>query len=219
MTVTTRAFPMAFAMVTAAAISACGGNPQTAAPPPAPAAGAPAAPDTATQRRAREQEAERESQRVAADAAVARQRAIDDSVAAVRAAEEAMRRDSDMLRATVATVINFEFNKSDLRDDAKAALDAKIPILLANMEVTVRIAGHADERGSTEYNLALGRQRAAAAKRYLVERGVADSRVETTSFGEERPVCTEANETCWAQNRRDEFEVTAGGPMLTRPRS
>ncbi len=171
------------------------------------------------QRRAREDEAQRESQRRATEAAAARQRAVDDSVAAARAAEEAIRRDSDMLRATIAGAINFEFNKSDLRDDAKAALDAKIPILLANTGVTVRIAGHADERGSTEYNLALGTQRAAAAKRYLVERGVAESRIETTSFGEERPSCTENSEACWAQNRRDEFEITAGGPMLSRPRS
>ena len=83
----------------------------------------------------------------------------------------------------------------------------------------MRIAGHADERGSTEYNLALGTQRAAQAKRYLVERGVAAARIETTSFGEERPVCTENTEACWAQNRRDEFEITAGGPMFTKPRS
>jgi peptidoglycan-associated lipoprotein len=114
-------------------------------------------------------------------------------------------------------VITFDFNKADLRPDARAALDAKIPILLANSNVTIRIAGHADERGSSEYNLALGQRRAAMAKRYLVERGVAEGRIETTSFGEERPICTESNETCWSQNRRDEFEITAGGPMLRRP--
>jgi len=83
--------------------------------------------------------------------------------------------------------------------------------------VAIRISGHADERGSSEYNLALGQRRAAAAKRYLVERGVAESRVETTSFGEERPACTSADESCYAQNRRDEFEITAGGPNLVRP--
>ena len=115
--------------------------------------------------------------------------------------------------------INVEFNKSDLRDDAKAALDAKIPILVANSGVTIRISGHADERGSTEYNLALGTRRAATAKRYLVERGVADARIETTSFGEERPVCTENAEPCWGRNRRDEFEITMGGPTLSKPKS
>lgn len=210
MTVTTRAIPMVLALAAVAVIGACGG--QQAAPPPTPATTT----DTAAERRARE---EMESARLAAEAAAARQRAIDDSLAAARAAEEAMRRDSDMLRATVTTVINFEFNKADLRDDAKAALDAKIPILLANANVTIRISGHADERGSTEYNLALGTRRAAAAKRYLVERGVADARIETTSFGEERPVCTTSDEACWGQNRRDEFEITMGGPMFTRPSS
>lgn len=218
MTLTTRAVPVAVVLVAAAVIGACGGQSQ-AAPPPTPAAGAPGAAPARDTARERQEAEQRESARRTAEAAAARQRAIDDSIAAARAAEEAMRRDSDMLRATVATVITFEFNKADLRDDAKAALDAKIPILLANTSVTIRIAGHADERGSTEYNLALGTQRAAAAKRYLVERGVAEGRIETTSFGEERPMCTESTEPCWAQNRRDEFEITAGGPMLTRPRS
>ena len=170
-------------------------------------------------RRAREDAIRMENQRRAAAADEARRRAAQDSIDRANAAAEASRRDSEMLRSTVAAVINFDFDKSDLRDDAKANLDAKIPILLANSNVTIRVSGHADERGSSEYNLALGQRRAAAAKRYLVERGVAESRVETTSFGEERPVCTTSDESCWAQNRRDEFEITAGGPMLTRPRS
>jgi len=216
MTVMTRGYTLLLALASTAAIAACGGGAQA----PAAAAPAPAAADTAAERRMREEAAERERTRAAAEAAAARQRAIDDSVAnAARMAEEAARRDSDMLRATLTATITFEFNKSDLRDDAKASLDAKIPILLANEAVMVRISGHADERGSTEYNLALGTQRAATAKRYLVERGVAANRIETTSFGEERPVCTEATDACWGQNRRDEFELTAGGPMLMRPRS
>lgn len=184
------------------------------APPPEPAQ---PAVDTAAERRAREDQLERQRQADAAAAEAARQRAIADSVARVRAAEDAARRESDMLRSTIGNVITFDFNKADLRDDAKAMLDTKIPILLANSNVTLRIAGHADERGSSEYNLALGQRRAAMAKRYLVERGVAEGRIETTSFGEERPICTESTESCWAQNRRDEFEITAGGPMLRRP--
>jgi peptidoglycan-associated lipoprotein len=209
---------MVLALASVAVFGACGGK-KAAGTAPAPANAATAARDTAAERKARDEAAQRESARVTADAAAARQRMIDDSIAGARAAEEAMRRDSDMLRATVTATIGFEFNKADLRDDAKAALDAKIPILLANTGVAVRIAGHADERGSTEYNLALGTQRAATAKRYLVERGVAEGRIETTSFGEERPVCTENNEECWTRNRRDEFEITVGGPMLTKPRS
>ena len=210
MTVTTRALPLVHALFSVAVIDACKKAPP---PPPAPME------DTAAARRAREDSIAMERQRADAAAAETRRRAAQDSIDRVRAAEEAARRDSEMLRSTVTAVINFDFDKSDLRDDAKANLDAKVPVLLANSNVTIRISGHADERGSSEYNLALGQRRAAAAKRYLVERGVAESRVETTSFGEERPVCTESNEACWAQNRRDEFEMTAGGPTLTRPRS
>ena len=210
MTVTTRALPLVLALLSVAVIDACKKAPP---PPPAPME------DTAAARRAREDSIRMERQRADAAAAEARRRAAQDSIDRVRAAEEAARRDAEMLRSAVTAVINFDFDKSDLRDDAKANLDAKVPILLANSNVTIRISGHADERGSSEYNLALGQRRAAAAKRYLVERGVAESRVETTSFGEERPVCTESNEACWAQNRRDEFEMTAGGPTLTRPRS
>jgi peptidoglycan-associated lipoprotein len=208
MTVTTRVFPVVLALFSLGAMEACKAK---AAPVPVE--------DTAAARRAREDSIAAENARRDAAAAEARRRAVQDSIDRVRGAEEAGRRDSEMLRSTVTAVINFDFDKSDLRDDAKANLDAKIPVLLTNSNVTIRVSGHADERGSSEYNLALGQRRAAAAKRYLVERGVAESRIETTSFGEERPVCTESNESCWSQNRRDEFEITAGGPMLTRPRS
>jgi len=197
------------------AVVAVDGCRRTPPPPPEPTVTV----DTAAERRAREEAERLERERAAAAAAEARRRAAADSAERARAGEEAARRDSEMLRSVVATAIGFDFDKSDLRDDARANLDAKVPILLANANVTIRIGGHADERGSSEYNLALGQRRAAVAKRYLVERGVAESRIETTSFGEERPVCTDSNEGCWSQNRRDEFEITAGGPMLTRPRS
>lgn len=211
MTATTRVLPVVLALFSIAALDAC--SKPAPAIPPAPAV------DTAAVAQARRDSIAMENQRAEAAASDARRRAAADSAARVAAAEEATRRESDMLRGAVTAAIAFEFDKSELRDDAKANLDAKIPVLLANSNVTIRVAGHADERGSSEYNLALGQRRAAAAKRYLVERGVAESRIETTSFGEERPVCTESNESCWAQNRRDEFEITAGGPMLTRPRS
>jgi peptidoglycan-associated lipoprotein len=201
---------MVLALASVVAMDGCRGSPPP--PPPEPAV------DTAALRRAREDSIRMEQERAEAAAAEARRRAAQDSIDRARAAEESARRDSEMLRSTIATAIGFDFDRSDLRDDAKATLDAKIPILLANSNVTIRVAGHADERGSSEYNLALGQRRAAAAKRYLVERGVAEARIETTSFGEERGVCTDSNEGCWSQNRRDEFEITAGGPMLTRPR-
>lgn len=209
MTASTRLIPVVLALVSVAAVQACKSAPPP--PPPAPAV------DTAALRQAREDSIARERANAEAAARAARERAVADSIARVRAAEEAARRESESLRNTVTMVINFDFNKADLRDDAKAVLDSKIPILLANSNVTLRIAGHADERGSSEYNLALGQRRAAQAKRYLVERGVAEGRIETTSFGEERPVCTTSDEACWAQNRRDEFEITGGGPTFTRP--
>ena len=199
---------MVLALSTVVVADAC----RRSAPPPEPVP-EPAV-DTAALRMAREDSIRRANE--AAEAA--RRRAMQDSLDRARAAEEAARRESEMLRSTLMTSIGFDFDRSDLRDDARAALDAKIPILLANSNVTIRVGGHADERGSSEYNLALGQRRAAAAKRYLVERGVAEARIETTSFGEERGVCSESNEGCWAQNRRDEFEITGGGPVLSRPR-
>lgn len=152
----------------------------------------------------------------ARDAALARQRAYDDSV---RRANEAAAAAGEQtgLRNTVTAVIHFDFDKSDLRDDARATLDAKIPVLMANPDVNIRVAGHTDERGSVEYNIALGQRRAASAKRYLTERGVAANRIETVSFGEGRPVADGHDESAWAQNRRDEFEITAGGTHLNKP--
>ncbi|MGH7680241.1 MAG: OmpA family protein [Gemmatimonadaceae bacterium] len=211
MKLTTRLLSMVLALSTVAVADGC----RRAAPPPEPSV-EPAA-DTAAMRRAREDSIRMANERAAAEEA-ARRRAMQDSLDRARAAEEAGRRESEMLRAVLSTAIGFDFDRSELRDDARAALDAKVPILLANSSVTIRVGGHADERGSSEYNLALGQRRAAAAKRYLVERGVAEARIETTSFGEERGVCSESNEGCWAQNRRDDFEITGGAPMLTRPR-
>ena len=79
------------------------------------------------------------------------------------------------------------------------------------------IDGHTDERGSDEYNLALGQRRAATVKRYLIDHGIADARIETISYGEERPVAQGNDESAWSQNRRAEFEITAGGQTLRKP--
>jgi peptidoglycan-associated lipoprotein len=114
--------------------------------------------------------------------------------------------------------IYFDFDKSDIRTDAAATLDRKIPWLQANPGMRIRIEGNADERGSDEYNLALGQRRAAAAKRYLVERGIDATRFDLVSYGEERPVCTDHNEDCWQRNRRDDFViVTIGSDTIVVP--
>jgi len=113
--------------------------------------------------------------------------------------------------------IYFDFDRSTIRPDAAATLDRKIPYLQANPGMRIRIEGNADERGSDEYNLALGQRRAASAKRYLTERGIAGDRFDLVTYGEERPVCTEHNEACWQQNRRADFRiVTIGGDGVLR---
>ena len=114
-------------------------------------------------------------------------------------------------------MVHFDYDKSDLRPDARAILDAKVPILQANPDVKIRISGHTDERGSDEYNLALGQRRAAAAKEYLMQHGIAEARIETVSYGEERPIAQGSDESAYAQNRRDEFEITAGPQTLKAP--
>lgn len=117
-------------------------------------------------------------------------------------------------RAKLLETIYFEYDADELRDDSKAILDEKIAILNANPNLKVRIAGHCDERGSDEYNIALGRRRAVAAKQYLTDRGISEARIETQSFGRERPAVPGSSEEAWSKNRRDEFEILAGGETL-----
>jgi len=106
--------------------------------------------------------------------------------------------------------IYFEFNRSELRDDAQRALRSNAQQLQASSERdVVTVMGHSDERGSEEYNLALGDQRAAAVKRYLVDLGVPASRVRTLSFGEARPAVPGEGETAWSRNRRAELSLGA----------
>jgi peptidoglycan-associated lipoprotein len=112
--------------------------------------------------------------------------------------------------STLEQRIHFALDRADLDAEAKANLEAKAEILQASPELTLRIAGHADERGSDEYNLALSKRRSAEAKKFLVSRGIAPSRVETAGYGEEQPLDNAATESAWAMNRRDEFTVTGG---------
>ena len=99
----------------------------------------------------------------------------------------------------------FDFNMADVRPDAREALMQTAEFLRAHPNVNVTIEGHCDERGSTEYNLGLGQRRAEAAKNYLISLGISADRMETVSWGKERPFCTEHNEECWQQNRRAHF--------------
>ena len=105
--------------------------------------------------------------------------------------------------------IYFDFDKYNIRPDDAKTLDGDAAWLKANPNNLVLIEGHADERGTNEYNLALGEKRAKAAMNYLVAQGVQASRVTIISYGEERPVCAEKTEGCWAKNRRDNFLTKA----------
>jgi peptidoglycan-associated lipoprotein len=96
----------------------------------------------------------------------------------------------------------FDLDKADIRPDARDALSQTAQFLRSNPQVRVTIEGHCDERGSTEYNLALGDRRAQAAKDYLVSLGVTADRMQTVSYGKERPACLDHAEACWQQNRR-----------------
>jgi peptidoglycan-associated lipoprotein len=99
----------------------------------------------------------------------------------------------------------FDFNKADIRADARPALAKTADFLRNYPQIRVTIEGHCDERGSTEYNLALGDRRAGAVKQYLVSLGISADRISTVSFGKEKPFCNEHNEACWQQNRRGHF--------------
>jgi peptidoglycan-associated lipoprotein len=99
----------------------------------------------------------------------------------------------------------FDYDKYDIRPDQQTAIQANAQFLAQHPNINFTIEGHCDERGSTEYNLALGDNRANAVKNALVQAGVNGSRIKTISYGKEKPFCTESNEQCWQQNRRGHF--------------
>ncbi|MDR3176780.1 MAG: peptidoglycan-associated lipoprotein Pal [Desulfovibrio sp.] len=104
-------------------------------------------------------------------------------------------------------VIYFEYDRFDLREDSKSTLTRKAPVLKKFPQLRVTIEGHCDERGTEEYNLALGERRARAAYDFLLNLGVSASQLETVSFGKLRPAVFGGGEAGWAKNRRDEFKV------------
>jgi len=187
---------------------ACGGGP----PPPPPG------PDL---------DSLNEAQRVR-DSIEAARRAREDSLERARRDREqleglrsdsldAMRRASERVRQQLEVMVHFDYNVSNVRSEDARIMDSKLAILRVNPGLRIQVSGHADERGSDEYNLALGNRRALSAKQYLVDRGIDESRISTESFGEERPLDTGINEAAWALNRRAEFSITAGGAELREP--
>ncbi len=103
--------------------------------------------------------------------------------------------------------IYFDFDKYSIRDDMRKIIDANAETLKQNANIKIRIEGNCDERGTNEYNMALGERRARSAKNYLVTMGISADRIEIISYGEERPVCKEHNEDCWWKNRRADFII------------
>jgi peptidoglycan-associated lipoprotein len=129
---------------------------------------------------------------------------------AARRAEEEARRAREAARGSIQDMIFFDFDRSDLREDSRQTLQAKAEALRQFPDIRVRIEGHADERGTVEYNLALGERRADAARAYLIDLGIDPDRMTTISYGEERPQVQGSNESAWSQNRRDEFVIIGG---------
>ena len=101
--------------------------------------------------------------------------------------------------------VYFDYDKADVRGDQQTVVQGDAAFLQQHPNMSVTIEGHCDERGSTEYNLALGDNRASSVKNALVAAGIAADRIKTVSYGKEKPFCTEANEACWQQNRRGHF--------------
>jgi len=103
--------------------------------------------------------------------------------------------------------IHFAFDRYDLDDQSRSVLSQNASYLKMHPNVRVEIQGHCDERGTSNYNIALGERRASSTKKFLMAQGVDESRLHTISYGEEKPFCSESNEGCWSQNRRAHFMV------------
>ncbi len=145
----------------------------------------------------------------------AERRAREEAERLRREEEERRRREAERQRVLtiIAERVHFDFDKSDIRPDAEQVLQRKVTVLREYPGVTLRIEGHCDERGSNEYNLALGQRRAESVRRYLMSYGIETGRFTTISYGEERALVNASNEEAWAQNRRAEFGVTNYGRL------
>jgi peptidoglycan-associated lipoprotein len=149
-----------------------------------------------------------------------RERLRSDSVTLVEEAAERERRAREAVvavaRDALTDIVFFQYDSDEITADAGRKLASKAAVLRANPGVRLRIEGHCDQRGSTEYNLALGQRRAEAVRAYLVNLGIEASRLSTLSYGKERPLVEGEDEDTFARNRRAEFTL-AGGTLTTVP--
>lgn len=145
-------------------------------------------------------------------------RAYEDSVRAAREAEARAAAEREAAVANARQIleqrVHFEYDQSRITAEAEGILRQKVGILRASPQVRIRLEGHADERGSVEYNQALGNRRAQSVLDFFVTAGLPASNFQTTSFGEERPIAMGSNEAAWAQNRRVEFVIISGGGSI-----
>jgi peptidoglycan-associated lipoprotein len=180
----------AFCVVMAIGVAACGKKAPAVAPPPPPAATAPTAPPPPP---------------------------APPPAPAPAAAPRALTEDEIFAQKSLAQLnsesplgdVYFDLDESTIKDEAKASLSTNATWLKRWTGTRINVEGHCDERGTAEYNLGLGERRANAVKAYLVELGVPTDRVVIVSKGKESPFCTESNESCWRQNRRGHFVITA----------
>jgi len=186
------------ALVTSMVLAACGGD-----PPPPPEPTGPTA-EELEQMRQDSIRAAREAEEARLAAEEARRRAEAARQATIREARE----DLEMM-------IFFEFDSDEITSASEEILRAKLPVLRNSPTITLRLEGHADERGSNEYNLALGSRRAQSAMDWLTSFGIDVDRLATTSFGEDRPLVNRSDEEAWARNRRVEFVITGGEVVVT----
>ncbi|HEX6558538.1 MAG TPA: OmpA family protein [Longimicrobiales bacterium] len=154
----------------------------------------------------------------AAENAAARERMRQDSIARAEAARREAAAATASARAALQEMVFFDYDKAEIRGDMQDILNRKAAILRANPNVTLTIAGHADERGTVEYNLALSLRRANTVRDYLTGFGIDASRLEVTGYGEERPLEQGSSEEAYARNRRAEFSITRGGDTLVPAR-
>lgn len=157
--------------------------------------------DTAAEDAAKAAEAQRLAEEEAARKA-AEAKAAEEARAAAEARERAVAEKASGLKP-----IYFDFDKSFIREDARSVMKANADWLKANPQAKIRIEGNCDERGTIEYNQALGQRRATSAKKYLTDLGISAKRISLISYGKEKAVCNESNEDCWQKNRRDDFVV------------
>jgi peptidoglycan-associated lipoprotein len=148
-------------------------------------------------------------------------RLVEEAAAAERARQEEMARQeraraAEAARQALRETVYFDYDESVIRSDTEQRLRAKLNVLRSNPGVQLRMEGHADERGTSEYNIALGNERAESVMQFFTGFGLDGNRFSSVSYGEERPVAQGSSEAAWAQNRRVEFVITAGGDGIGR---